>query len=397
MSNNVNNTKNAEQKKGFCFTIKTGKQIQDAEIAETEYLVDGIITPGLNLLSAPRKRGKSWMALNMAICVAGDKDFLGLKTEHGKVLYFALEDTEDRMQKRMNAILDDADSPEDLLISFSIGHTGNDFFNDLDGFLNTNSDIKLVIIDVLQKVRMDRKSNQTEYSHDYKECGRLKDIADKHGISMLVVHHNRKTKDKADPINNIAGGVGVTGASDTIIMLSGGTLGKQNTLSIVSRDMPDQKVAVIFDTKSCIWKYLGTKEELDIKKDEEEYAASPAIRAVKKLLEDATSWHGTISELLETSKGLTDGIEGLSASALARKINKFDDLLLKDGIEHVRPNPNGGIAGRQHIFVKKDRIPTPPPAHDEGGAAPVELSQLADLQSILTLSMDETDETEESE
>lgn len=357
------NNKTNESKDGVkamvqpCFKVYTAKQIQDDKISRAESLVDGLVTPGLNILAAPRKQGKSWMALQLGICVAGTENFLGRETGHGGVLYFALEDTEDRMNRRLNTILDDEDAPADLRFSFSTRYSGSGFDKGLDEFLKSNPGTKLVIIDVLQKIRMDKRSNQTEYSHDYKECGALKEIADKYGISILVVHHCRKTKDGNDPLNEIAGGVGVTGAADTILKISGRKDGadKRNILSVTGRDVPERSFEIAFNPDTCKWKYIGTEEELNVRRDEDAYAASPAIRAVKKLLENQTSWQGTISDLLKQSKGVIDGLDRISVSAMARKINKFDDLLLQDGIVHTRPDPNGGNAGRNHLFVRKDK------------------------------------------
>ena len=98
MDNNVTN--NASEKKGekkkYCFSVETAKDIQQSTETQREFLIDGIITPGLNLLAAPRKKGKSWFALDVALCVARGENFWGRKTEQGKVLYFALEDDSHR-------------------------------------------------------------------------------------------------------------------------------------------------------------------------------------------------------------------------------------------------------------------------------------------------------------
>ena len=40
-----------------------------------------------------------------------------------------------------------------------------------------------------------------------------------------------------------------------------------------------------FDTDSCRWNYIGTTEELNIKKEEEKYASSPIVKAIKVMLD----------------------------------------------------------------------------------------------------------------
>lgn len=373
--------KNAGNGEQYRFKVFTAKQVQDYAGGSEKFLIDGILTPGLNLLAAPRKKGKSWMALDIALCVAGNGDFMGRKTEHGRVLYFALEDSIERMKRRINAVLDDEDVPDSLLIVFSTENTGSGLYKEIDSCLNADSGIKLVIIDVLQKVRQDKKLNQSEYSHDYNDMGALKDVADRHGITVLAVTHTRKAKDSSEPLNEIAGGVGVTGAADTILKIEGSSTKKENILYIVGRDMQEQRLAIVFDAGMCRWKYIGTEEELNVRSDEEAYASSPAVRTVKALLDSKGSWSGTVSELLEQSEKITGEPAARSVSALARKLNKFDGLLQKDGIIHGRPNPNGGPAGRIHKFILK------PAAVPQGGipAETEDFLETADLPEMTVM------------
>ena len=51
-----------------------------------EYLVDGLLAPGLYILGDSPKVGKSWMALQLCLAVCGGKAFLGRKTKQSEVL-----------------------------------------------------------------------------------------------------------------------------------------------------------------------------------------------------------------------------------------------------------------------------------------------------------------------
>ncbi len=58
------------------------------------------------LLAGPPKIGKSWLALNIAISVAtGTKAFGHFETVKGMVLYLAYEDSERRLNQRLNMII----------------------------------------------------------------------------------------------------------------------------------------------------------------------------------------------------------------------------------------------------------------------------------------------------
>lgn len=345
------------EKKALCFKVESARNIQQTEEPRKKFLIDGTVTPGLNLLAGPRKIGKSWFALDMALCIAGKENFLGRETEHGKVLYFALEDTRARIKDRIDTQLDDDDAPDNLLVSYSTGYVGNEFYKDLDTFLTENNDTKLVIVDVMQKVRTSKDSGQTEYAHDYKDVGELKKVADKHGISILVITHTRKTLDTKNKLNNISGGVGVTGASDNILMIMNGNRSeddqsKETELFITGRDIPDTELMLQFDSDNCRWKSIGTKKEVTTNRAEKMYASSPIVQTVKSLMaKNGGTWKGTCAELLDSGLSEIGCPISKSESALARKLNKFDELFENDNIKHIRPDPNGGTTGRNHLFV----------------------------------------------
>lgn len=348
-----------QPKRKLCFITETGKDIQQSPEQKIEGLIEGMLTPGLNLLAAPRKRGKSWLALDMALCVAGKEDFWGRKTGHGKVLFFALEDNRSRIKERINILLDDEDAPEELLVSYSTGYVGSVFYNDLDTFLQEEGDIKLVVIDVLQKIRSGKNSKQSEYEHDYADIGTLKNIADKYGIPILAITHTKKTKDSNDRLNDISGGVGVAGAADTVLMISSGSFqgeDKEAILSITGRDIPDTELSVKFDKSSCKWNYTGTAKELKARREEEMYKSSPLIRAIKMAVEENSGqWEGTCRELMQYASQKLGECIAKSEPSLGRKINKFEELLEKDSIIHIKPNSNGGAAGRKHVFMTKEK------------------------------------------
>ena len=62
--------------------------------------------------------------------------------------------------------------------------------------------------------------NESLYSGDYREMGKLKDFADKNGICLLFVHHLRKQLDDGDVFNMISGSTALMGAADSIFIIS---------------------------------------------------------------------------------------------------------------------------------------------------------------------------------
>ena len=76
------------------------------ELMETRFrvrpaVIDGLLTAGTYLLAGAPKIGKSFLVLQMAYQVSMGVPFLGFSSRQGTVLYLALEDTYERLQKRL--------------------------------------------------------------------------------------------------------------------------------------------------------------------------------------------------------------------------------------------------------------------------------------------------------
>ena len=78
---------------------------------------------------------------------------------------------------------------------------------------------KLVVIDVLAKVRDPRRKDQGLYDFDYAAMEELKKIADEYGIAIVVIHHLRKM-DADDPLDQVSGTTGLSGSADTVLVLN---------------------------------------------------------------------------------------------------------------------------------------------------------------------------------
>ncbi|MFR9542789.1 MAG: hypothetical protein SNH27_12120, partial [Rikenellaceae bacterium] len=64
-----------------------------------------------------------------------------------------------------------------------------------------------------QKRAVFEKFEQLWYEKDYDDVKALKQLADKHNLAVLIIHHLRKTGD-SDPVNMISGSSGISGSAD---------------------------------------------------------------------------------------------------------------------------------------------------------------------------------------
>ena len=144
---------------------------------------------------------------------AGQAHVGGREIEPHTVLYLSLEDTFNRLQKRLLQLVGSEEAPERLVMQTECSSIGQGLEEQLTSFLYQHPDTGLIVIDTLQKVRSSDQNNSM-YASDYKEISALKALADKYNICILLIHHLRKQA-ADDPFQQIAGSNGLMGASDT--------------------------------------------------------------------------------------------------------------------------------------------------------------------------------------
>lgn len=84
--------------------VVPAEELLDTTFMPTGTLVDGLLGQGIYILAGAPKVGKSWLVLLLANQVSRGEPVWELKTEKCGVLYISLEDTFQRIQKRLNDV-----------------------------------------------------------------------------------------------------------------------------------------------------------------------------------------------------------------------------------------------------------------------------------------------------
>ena len=225
---------------------------------ETEFIIEDILPIGLHIFCGAPKVGKSWLMLDICIKVSKGEEIWNLKTNKCDVLYLALEDTYQRLQKRLFKLTDDIDS--NFHISIESNKIANGLISQLEQTLQKYPNTKLIVIETLQKVR--KQNNDINYSNDYTDISLLKQFADKNKIAVILVHHLRK-QDDSDVFNRISGTTGIMGSSDTTFILEKKSRDDSvATLFVTGRDVEYQTFTLRFE--ECRWNLLERSFQKDI-------------------------------------------------------------------------------------------------------------------------------------
>lgn len=226
------------------------------------YAVPGLVAEGLTILAGGPKTGKSWMALAFGIAIASpDGMALGsLKVEQGEVLYLALEDTERRLQRRLNKLLKGAPAPPDLHLWTEWDRTNQGGLARLRLWLKDHPRCRLVIVDTFAKIRSPQRTNANLYEDDYQEASALKGVADEACASMLALHHVAK-RQTDDPVEAVSGSFGLTGAADATIVLKRQRGKNDGTLYVTGRDVEENEFAIEWSPELGTWTMLGEAGE----------------------------------------------------------------------------------------------------------------------------------------
>ena len=252
-------------------------------------LIDDLLYPGLYLLAGAPKTGKSFLAAQLCYHVSTGQNLWNYAVRQGTVLYLALEDDYRRLQHRMYRMFG-LGCTDKLHFTTAAKQIGNGLEKQLEMFVRDYPDTVLVIIDTLQKIR-GADGEKYSYANDYDVVGKLKAIADRYNICVVLIHHTRKQQSN-DVFELISGTTGLLGCADGAMVLQkdrGPTL--RATLDIVGRDQGESKLHLLRDTEHLYWMLDRVEAE------PYEEPTDPLLETINKTV--ISTWMGTATDLVD--------------------------------------------------------------------------------------------------
>lgn len=216
----------------------TAAELMSLDLRPPKQVVDGIITVGLNILAGNPKSGKSFAMLGISLSVAnGGKAFDHIPVEKAGVLYLALEDNHYRLKSRLRALNQQA--PDNLAFATYSPKLGGGGLEGIGAYLHEHPETGMVVIDTLARIS-DPKATGNIYDEDAGVGASLQSLAMDFQVALVVVHHTRKAA-AGDFLHSVSGSAGLTGAADTVLVLTRERNKTTATLEVTGRDIHESK------------------------------------------------------------------------------------------------------------------------------------------------------------
>lgn len=303
------------------------------------FVVDGLIPTGLSLFCGSQKIGKSWLMLKLCLCVSVGIPLWEMPTIEGDVLYLCLEDTFYRIQDRLFKLTDEAS--ERLHFAVASCKLTDGLVGQLEDYLKEYPGSRLIIIDTLQKIRTASKDNA--YANDYGDISLIKDFADRHSLSVVVVHHIRKQGD-SDVFNKVSGTTGLTGSADATFVLEKEHRANDTAkLYAIGRDIEYQEFTLRF--RDCSWELVERKGQQQLSEE----TVPPVLFRLVSFMQDRDKWSGTATELLEEMQEADT-----APTVITKLLNEYHASVLSEN--SIRYAYRRTKAGRRIVLTRGDGV-----------------------------------------
>lgn len=308
---------------------RTAQELLEEPITETDWVIEDLLPVGAHILAGAPKIGKSWMVLAMGLAVSMGTPFWDYAVCQGSVLYLCLEDTYARVKKRLWKLTDEAN--DRFYLANSAATIKDGLADQIDYFVITHPDLKLVFIDTFQKVRS--PTGDSIYAADYGDFSALKAVADKHSLAMMVVHHTRKMADE-DIMNTVSGSSGITGSADSIWMLKWASRGVGDaTLTITGRDVEFRELKLAL--RDCRWNLIERTSEEEL---EERDVPGCILRVLEFMnAREEGVWNGSVGELIEAAEA-----SGVTTATFGKFLAQHSVFMRLRGIAYSKKHTSAG-------------------------------------------------------
>lgn len=200
-------------------TIVRADDLLEREMPEVAFLAKPWIPEGVMIVAGRPKLGKTSMVRQWAAAVGNGREFWGTTCTPAGVLFLSLEEGDKLMRRKLMLAGYSTGDVANVSLAFQ-WRQGIDGCGDILAFLRDQRHVRLLVIDSLTRFREPPSPKKPAFQADYEAVSQLSDVAKSvPGLSIVVIHHTRKSVDADDPIADISGTYGLSAAADSYAVL----------------------------------------------------------------------------------------------------------------------------------------------------------------------------------
>jgi RecA-family ATPase len=222
-----------------------------------DWLVSGLIAPGLTTIAGRSDAGKSWLLLQLGLAVSAGGMFIGnLRCKKTDVLYLALEDNDYRIKNRLYKL--GMQPTRDLYIDTANKVTPRN----ISAILDEMPTVEMVIIDTLGRYHEKEGIDSNNYAEVTKAAGALHTIAKERDIAVIACTHTKKGAKAEEGTEGVSGSKALVSVSDTVLMLTRKVEETEGKLYVTGRDVRERTIEMEH-TESWLWYDKNVNAEVE--------------------------------------------------------------------------------------------------------------------------------------
>jgi len=227
------------------------------------FLVHKLMALGhLVLLAGRPKSGKSWLVLQLAMCIDTGLPFLGQETRQAKVLLIALEDGDRRVYQRAQLLK--WTPSKTARVAFNVANFDGPDGTPGPGLIQVEqaaANFDLIIIDTLIAT-LSGRANENDNVQMGVIINTLARIAHETNTAIVLVHHTGKAYSE-DVFNTLRGASSIRGGYDVGLLLERNQGEKEAVLHAESRDVDVENMTLRQSANGIGWEYVGSSIEIN--------------------------------------------------------------------------------------------------------------------------------------
>lgn len=336
------------------------KNINSVNILNTadNYIVDSLIPRGgLTILGGAAKTGKTTLCMQLMHDIITQNTFLNKRIIHNeenptKTLYITNEDSETLCFSRLLAIFGEDEGVEnvEIVVSKELRYADGTLLSFVEAA--AEEDYNLFIIDNFRSFGVDAGIEKDVSGARLTERLRwMTEMCEELNISMILIHHTRKTGQNGRSVNvadELAGGSAISSAAQSIITLSRTRKGPL-LLECTSKIAKDQKM-YLTRTSSPLRFTAEDLNQSELDAEKAEYLKTGIHQIFQKIFDSDLVFECRMADLLhiaeENGIKLYTGSENSPANTKSRsvavQINRFREMIYTvDNVTYASRRSNG--------------------------------------------------------